>query len=159
MDRERNNYNYCWQCQDYKKILGHSEIDCPNVICRKCGLVGHIRQECPDSLHPKTIKITPNSEFTIICGNCGIVEHSESKCPYPALRIVGIVTPRCEFCYGGHNTQDCVGKSVHDFLNKVKRWQKAKRLAEKEAKIDKRGDLDIRVVGMSLKKWTTCQSY
>ena len=49
MDEGKNNYTWCWQCENWKEVLGHSEINCPNVVCRNCGLVGHIRPDCP---HP-----------------------------------------------------------------------------------------------------------
>ena len=142
MDKGKNNYTWCWQCENWKEVLGHSEINCPNVVCRNCGLVGHIRQECPDSLHPKTRNITPS-------GNCNLVEHSESECPYPTVRIVGIVTPRCEFCYGGHEMENCSRKPIHDLLNKYNKYKKAKKLTKKKAKIDKKVDLEVRVIGMS----------
>ena len=169
MDKERNNHTFCWQCQDWKKSLGHSEIDCPYVICKDCGisghikpkcpyqeknnntwcricqnwkrvlghsqsdcpkrvcknceLVGHVRKECP---YPPKIKInTQNCEFShVICENCGIVEHNKDECPYPEVRIVKIVPPRCEFCKGGHNQDNCLLKPRQALLNRIKRKRK-----------------------------------
>ena len=43
----KNNYTYCWTCRDWKEVLGHSEINCPNVVCLKCGVKGHIKPDCP----------------------------------------------------------------------------------------------------------------
>ena len=57
MDEGKNNYTWCWQCENWKEVLGHSEINCPNVVCRNCGLVGHIRPDCP---HP-SVNIPSNS--------------------------------------------------------------------------------------------------
>ena len=148
-NQEKNNNAYCWQCSNWKKALGHSQIDCPYVICKNCSLVGHVRHKCSYPLYPKIRNVTPGSGFSNICENCSIVAHNGQECPYPTVRIVGIVTPRCEFCYGGHTTENCVTKPIHDLLNKNRRNQKAKKLAEKKAKIDKKMDLEVKVIGMS----------
>ena len=37
---------FCFLCQDTSKVLGHSTINCPNKVCKKCGAKGHTAREC-----------------------------------------------------------------------------------------------------------------
>jgi hypothetical protein len=39
--------NYCFLCQEPKIVVGHVTQFCPNVECKKCGLKGHVRENCP----------------------------------------------------------------------------------------------------------------
>ena len=41
-----SNVVFCIHCQDTRKVLGHSTIDCPNVICNKCSTKGHNGADC-----------------------------------------------------------------------------------------------------------------
>ena len=40
--------NYCFLCQEPKIVVGHVTQFCPNVECKKCGLKGHVRENCPN---------------------------------------------------------------------------------------------------------------
>ena len=35
------NIEFCITCQDTRRILGHSSIDCPHTICKTCSSKGH----------------------------------------------------------------------------------------------------------------------
>ena len=120
---EKNNNTWCRICQNWKRVLGHSQSDCPKRVCKNCKMVGHGRKECP---YPPKIKInTQSCEFShVVCENCGIVEHNKDECPYPEVRITKIVPPKCEFCKGNHNQDNCLLKTRHALLNRIKRKRK-----------------------------------
>ena len=71
MNEGKNNYTWCWQCDNWKELLGHSEINCPNVVCKNCGLIGHIRPDCPNPCSitqflPSIRNIIPNLPIEFI---------------------------------------------------------------------------------------------
>ena len=61
---EKNNNTWCRICQNWKRVLGHSQSDCPKRGCKNCELAGHVRKECP---YPPKIKI--NTQDTLILSN------------------------------------------------------------------------------------------
>ena len=68
--------------------------------------------------------------------------------PVVSILKISIIPNVCEYCYGKQNILNCIRKPLHDFLNKVKKCLKAKKVTEKEAKSAKKVDLDIRVIGI-----------
>ena len=40
--------NYCFLCQESKIVVGHVTQFCPNMKCKKCGIKGHVRGNCPN---------------------------------------------------------------------------------------------------------------
>ena len=34
------NIEFCIECQDTREVLGHSSIDCPEMICKNCSVKG-----------------------------------------------------------------------------------------------------------------------
>ena len=51
------NHDFCFICQDTKKVLGHSSIDCPEVNCVKCFAKGHYAGKCPKSKPRELFKL------------------------------------------------------------------------------------------------------
>ena len=41
------NMEFCIECQDTREVLGHSSIDCPEMICKNCSVKGHHAGICP----------------------------------------------------------------------------------------------------------------
>lgn len=37
---------YCVICQDFEVRVGHGSMQCPNVVCLKCGKKGHAKIHC-----------------------------------------------------------------------------------------------------------------
>ena len=48
------NYEFCIICQDAREVLGHSTVDCPEVICKECFVKGHYAVKCPYSKESET---------------------------------------------------------------------------------------------------------
>ena len=54
------NYEFCIFCQDTRKVLGHSSLNCPDVICKNCSIKGHNAGNCPKPVLDKhSIKAKP----------------------------------------------------------------------------------------------------
>ena len=37
---------FCTICQDFEVIVGHESMQCPKIVCLKCGQKGHIKFHC-----------------------------------------------------------------------------------------------------------------
>ena len=38
--------NYCVICQDFEVSIGHGSMQCPQIVCLKCGQKGHTKIHC-----------------------------------------------------------------------------------------------------------------
>ena len=87
------NFEFCINCQDTREVLGHSSIDCPEVICKKCFVKGHMAVKCPksmtssnmskqESIKPKRCKLRKISSLDMsleVCSYCRQFRDSEEK--------------------------------------------------------------------------------
>ena len=37
---------YCAICQDFEVSIGHKSVQCPKIVCLKCGQKGHCKIQC-----------------------------------------------------------------------------------------------------------------
>jgi len=87
------NFEFCIICQDTREVLGHSSIDCPEVICKNCCIKGHMAVKCPksrtssniskqESIQPIRRKLRKISSLDMnleVCSYCRQFRDSEEK--------------------------------------------------------------------------------
>lgn len=54
------NIDFCITCQDTRKILGHSSIDCPHMICKSCSSKGYHAGNCQSKKETTTTTLLRN---------------------------------------------------------------------------------------------------
>jgi hypothetical protein len=115
------NYEFCIICQDTREVLGHSSIDCPNVICKNCFVKGHMAVKCPNSMTSSNIskqesiqlksrKISSLDMNLEVCPYCRQFRDSEEKlskhmkeCKFYIKFIKPCATGfLCQFCESFH---------------------------------------------------------
>ena len=45
-----NKKDCCTFCQEKSEVIGHSTFNCPNSVCKECGVNGHLKKRCPTLL-------------------------------------------------------------------------------------------------------------
>ena len=118
------NYEFCIICQDTREVLGHSSIDCPEVICKRCFVKGHMAVKCPKSMRSsimskqeliqlKRCKLRRVSSLDMnleVCSYCRQFRDSEEKlskhmkeCKFYIKFIKPCATGfLCQFCESFH---------------------------------------------------------
>ncbi|KAF5141633.1 hypothetical protein AAJ76_100016514 [Vairimorpha ceranae] len=78
----------------------HEDKNCPFVICKKCGEIGHLNKFCTNSFTLKK---------STLCKKCKFSTHSEFDCPaiYRRYKFVRDVKKTCGNCAGDHFCNDC----------------------------------------------------
>ena len=123
---------------DYCGVLNdHPSYKCDKVIkCLKCGQMGHIRKDCPVTMHrgkPQGISYRETSKTNTIpgvglyCKTCESRKHNKEKCPdiwrsYKLLdgqEKTAMLNPQLIFCYRcgnkGHYGDDCRQMSGYSY--------------------------------------------
>jgi len=118
------NFEFCIICQDTRVVLGHSSIDCPEVICKNCFVKGHMAVKCPNfktssnmskqeliqSIRRKSRKISSLDMNLEVCPYCRQFRDSEEKlskhmkeCKFYIKFIQPCTTGfLCQFCESFH---------------------------------------------------------
>ena len=94
---------YCAICQDFEVSIGHKSVQCPKIVCLKCGQKGHGKVQCLFDIENLPF---PDEILLKIIGYLNLVDLR--KCAEVSKRLQKICMDKSLILFRSSNRRTCV---------------------------------------------------